>query len=328
MLQSGDFAGTPHLDYEAWRAWLHSNCGGNPEVSEPKAFAGWTRPLSVCGFAATALKIQCGLAAMDLGRNACRIERTHRDVRRAGADDYSALFQVAGRSRMTQNDQAVELAGGDVVLVDTSRPSTLSHNRSGQWLSLHLRRQSLISHLGFEPKGDFCRGGGTLATRVLSQLVRDAIEDEASPSAQASTYMQLAVYDLIGAIFAPSDPIPGSLHTDKLFARICGIIKDRFADPDLGASEIAAEAGISLRYLQQLFTARGSTCTHFIHSLRLDHAARLMHRRALLGTGQPLREIAYACGFNDYAHFARKFRHRFGYSPRAHGEGHGQRSDA
>ena len=36
-----------------------------------------------------------------------------------------------------------------------------------------------------------------------------------------------------------------------------------------------------------------------------------------LGTGQPLSEIAYACGFRDYTHFARKFRHRFGYSPGA-----------
>jgi AraC-like DNA-binding protein len=36
-----------------------------------------------------------------------------------------------------------------------------------------------------------------------------------------------------------------------------------------------------------------------------------------LGTGQPLSEIAYACGFRDYTHFARKFRQRFGYSPGA-----------
>ncbi len=27
-----------------------------------------------------------------------------------------------------------------------------------------------------------------------------------------------------------------------------------------------------------------------------------------MGPGQPLGEIAYACGFRDYAHFARKFR--------------------
>ena len=67
--------------------------------------------------------------------------------------------------------------------------------------------------------------------------------------------------------------------------------------------------------VQKLFTARGSTCSEFIYLLRLDHAAHLLHRRASLETSQPLSEIAYACGFRDYTHFARRFRHRFGYPP-------------
>ena len=87
--------------------------------------------------------------------------------------------------------------------------------------------------------------------------------------------MQLAVYDLLGALFAPSDPLPVSRHADRLFARIRGVIKEGFADPDFGPVEVAAETGISLRYLQKLFTARGSTCSEFIYSLRLDHAAHL-----------------------------------------------------
>ena len=41
-----------------------------------------------------------------------------------------------------------------------------------------------------------------------------------------------------------------------------------------------------------------------------------------LGTGQPLSEIAYACGFRDYTHFARKFRRQFGHAPGAYSEGH------
>jgi AraC-like DNA-binding protein len=135
--------------------------------------------------------------------------------------------------------------------------------------------------------------------------------------------MQLAVYDLVGALFAPSDPWPVSRHSDKLFAHIRGIIKDRITDPDFGPSEVAAEAGISLRYLQKLFTVRGSTCTHFIISLRLDHAARLLHRRAMTKTGQSLREIAYASGFRDYSYFARQFHRRFGHPPGA-AAGHSQ----
>jgi AraC family transcriptional regulator, positive regulator of tynA and feaB len=81
---------------------------------------------------------------------------------------------------------------------------------------------------------------------------------------------------------------------------------------------VAARAGISLRYLQKLFTQRGSTCSELIYSLRLDHAARLLGRRESLRNGQPLSEIAYACGFRDYTHFTRKFRHRFGHPPGGH----------
>jgi AraC-like DNA-binding protein len=126
----------------------------------------------------------------------------------------------------------------------------------------------------------------------------------------------------------PSAPFRVSRHADRLFARIRGVIKDGFADPDFGPRQVAAEAAISLPYLQKLFTARGSTCSEFIYSLRLNHAAHLLHRRASLGTSQPLSEIAFACGFRDYTHFARKFRHRFGYSPGGHGEGDARARDA
>ena len=140
-------------------------------------------------------------------------------------------------------------------------------------------------------------------------------------SSSADIYMRFAVYDLVGALFAPSDSRSLARGSDKLFQRIFGVIKDGFSDPDFGAVEVAAEAGVSLRYVQKLLTERGTTCSEFIYSSRLDHAD-LLHRRALLGTGEPLSEIAYACGFRDYAHFARRFRKRFGYSPGAHaGEG-------
>ncbi len=137
-------------------------------------------------------------------------------------------------------------------------------------------------------------------------------------SITANAYMRLAYYDLLGALFAPSDPEDTSLHTDRLFARIRDIIKEHFANPDFGPCDVAVEAGISLRYLQKLFTARNSTCSDFINSVRLDHAAGLLKRRSFLKTSQPISEIAYASGFGDYTNFNRRFRHRFGHTPRAH----------
>jgi AraC family transcriptional activator of tynA and feaB len=320
ILESNDFGGTPRSDYEAWRALISSGFGGETKVSEPKAFTGWHQPLSVFGLAAAEHKTWCGSGLVDPSCDAYRCEVTASRVRCGGFDNYYVLFQQAGRMAFYQNDQAVELAAGDIVLMDMSRPLSFSCNNSNQRLAVNLPRQALISHLGFEPQGGLCGRGGTLATRLLRAIVRDAIENEASLTEPSANYMRLAVHDLLGALIAPPDP-SAPRNTDKLFARIRAVIKEHFADPDFGPGEVAAEVGISLRYLQKLFTERGSTCVHFIHSLRLDHAARLLHRRAELGAGQPLHEIAYACGFNDYSFFSRKFRRRFGSPPGAYAGG-------
>ncbi len=311
MRESDDILGRSQLDYEAWRDLLRSRCGRYySEGIEPDTFTGWVRPVSARGF-----------TALDIGCNAGRVERTNRDVRLDGADHYFAVFLVDGQLTMIHNDRTVRLAVGDVALVDAARPVTyFADNPGAIWntVSLSLPRQSLVSHLGFEPKGGLYRRGGIPAGRLLFDLIRELDNSEGSAFSPADSYMRLAVYDLVGALFAPPDPWTATSHADKLFARVRDVIKDGFADPDFGPGEVAAKAGISLRYLQKLFTQRGSTCSEFIYSVRLEHAAHLLHRRALLETNQSLSEVAYATGFADYTHFARKFRHRFGHAPGAH----------
>jgi AraC family transcriptional regulator, positive regulator of tynA and feaB len=298
----------PHLDFEAWKDQVRKMGGRfDPQVIDPKAFAGWVRPISAHG-----------LIAAEVGSNAHVVERTHRDVRVGRADHYVVLFQLAGRSAVTHNEEAVRFGVGDVVLVDAGRPATFFAGNAGEsWntMALVLPRQALVSHLGFEPRGGLHRRNGTAVGRLLLDLIRNAGEEEV-PSSRTECYVRLAVHDLVGALFAPSDPAP-TRHSDKLFMRVRGIVKDGFVDPDLDPSEVATRAGISLRYLQKLFTERGSTCSEFIYSFRLDHAAHLLQRQSVLGASQALREIAYASGFRDYSHFARRFRQRFGHAPGA-----------
>jgi AraC family transcriptional regulator, positive regulator of tynA and feaB len=309
MHSRGDFLSIQNLDYEAWRNAVRSICGRyTPDGVQPKSFFGRVRARSVCGF-----------RTVDLSCNAHRLERTYQDVRADAVDHYYALFQIDGRSRIIQNERMMDLTVGDIALVDAARPVTYaSENGSDQWWgSLQLPRRSLVAHLGLEPRCP-SRPSGAAAARPLRQLLQDAVEDEQSMSVSAKAYMRFAFYDLLGALFAPSDPEDTSVYTDRLFARICDIIKHHFADPDFGPCEVAVEAGISLRYLQKLFTARNSTCSHFIHSVRLDHAARLLERRSFLKTSQPISEIAYASGFGDYTNFSRKFLRRFGHTPGSH----------
>jgi AraC-like DNA-binding protein len=307
-----DFLSAPELDYDGFRAALREDWGWFSPALESNIFAGKVRTRRVFGFVAT-----------DLTCNATRVERTGKDIRRDDREYYYAVVQLTGGSTIIHDDRVVNVAAGDVVLLDSRRPVTFvpkAEHRNAQWLSLQLPRQNLVSHLGFEPRGGACGCGRAQASRLLCQLALDPVSDAEPASAPADQFMPLVVYDLLGALFAPPAPL-GSSHNDKLFMRVCGIIKDRFADPDISPSAVAAEAGISLRYLQKLFTVRGSTCGHHICSARLDHAARLIERRALMKTGQPLSDIAYACGFRDYTHFARGFRQRFGAAPGAVGAG-------
>ena len=299
----------PQLDYDEWLTSLREHGALLSRVGiEPTSFSGWARPLTVCGF-----------AALDLCHNADHVKRTLRDIRLDGRDYYCALLQVAGHMTINQNDQTVGLAVGDVAMIDCARPMVLysPHTDNVHWLALHLPRRSAGSHLGFEPLGGIRGSEGTAAGRLLNHIVLDALTGDEPSSPQAESHMHLAVYDLLGALFARSEPGHGSRSTDKLFARVCGVMRERFADPNFGPFDVAVETGISLRYVQRLFTDRGTTCTQFLNSLRLDRAARLLHRCSLLKTAQPVSEIAYACGYNDYTHFARNFRRRFGSSPGA-----------
>ena len=321
MEQSSDFVGSPQLNLDEWAVLVRARCGGEYQVSDRDAFAGWMCPRSVHGIAAAAFKVQWGLsAAVDHAGTICGFARRGRDVL-ADPDWYGAFFLIAGQCALTQNEHTVQIGAGDVGLMDGARLSMRSFESGSQWLSIYLPRQALISHLGFEPQTCLCARGGTAPARVLRQLVLDGVGDEESTAAPPCPHMRLALYDLLGALFAPSDPGPVSRHADRLFARIRRVIDDRCADPDFGPAQVAAETGISLRYVQKLLTARGCTCSELVYSIRLDHAARLLERRASHGTGQHLSEIAYACGFHDYTHFARRFRDRFGHAPGAHLEG-------
>src|SRR5262249_9411036 len=160
---------------------------------------------------------------------------------------------LTGRSRIVQDDRVVNVDACDVVLLDSTKPVTFlpeAQQRTAHWLSLKLPRRKLVSHLGFEPQGGACGRRQAQASRLRCQLAFATAGDAGAALASADRFMPLVVYDLLGALFAPTAP-PGSRHNDKLFMRVCGIIKDRFTDPDISPHEVAAEAGISLRYLQK-----------------------------------------------------------------------------
>jgi transcriptional regulator GlxA family with amidase domain len=101
-------------------------------------------------------------------------------------------------------------------------------------------------------------------------------------------------------------------HVDPRLGRIVRAMEQNIEVP-LGAAELAARAGISVRQLERLIHERfGDTPMRYYLKLRLQAA-----RNHLFYGDMPIQDIAAACGFSSPAVLSRSFRAHFGLSPRA-----------
>jgi AraC-like DNA-binding protein len=91
------------------------------------------------------------------------------------------------------------------------------------------------------------------------------------------------------------------------------ILEKRFTEPNFSAHKLAAAAGLSERYVNELLYGAGASFTERLTELRLRRAAE---RLAGAKAGR-ISDIAFDCGFNDLSYFNRCFRRRFGLTPSA-----------
>jgi AraC-like DNA-binding protein len=104
----------------------------------------------------------------------------------------------------------------------------------------------------------------------------------------------------------------GGLRAVRLNA-VLAILSRRFAEPDFSAHKLAAAAGLSARYVNELLYETGAGFTMRLNELRLRKAAELLAQRG----ERRISDIAFECGFNDLSYFNRCFRRRFGLTPSA-----------
>jgi AraC-like DNA-binding protein len=90
-------------------------------------------------------------------------------------------------------------------------------------------------------------------------------------------------------------------------------IAKNLGQPDLSVTTIAADQGVSPRYVQLLFVGEGTTFSEFLLWERLVRAHQMLSGQ--LYAGWSITDIAFEAGFGDLSHFSRAFRRRFGASP-------------
>jgi AraC-like DNA-binding protein len=94
---------------------------------------------------------------------------------------------------------------------------------------------------------------------------------------------------------------------------VLGAIAARAGEPGLDPAGVAAQLGLSVRYLHRLLEPTGRSFAQHLLERRLERAATMLRDP---GCGHfRIAEIASSAGFSDISHFNRSFRHAFGDTP-------------
>lgn len=303
-------------------SWTSAGLGTAEAISQWQSWAASTiAPIDVCVFDTDAFAARWTshgvgqLRLLHLHAPAQRVVHCGTDgsAGRAAPSIQLVYARVGAlRTRMAGKHFVVE--PGQFVLLDNTRFYQMEMDTSHEAIDLMMPMGWLEKYLP-DP-------GALLAAPVsarsgwgapLGSLLETMAEElETSPLPRPLIAEQVGSLLALATGFHDQGP---SRHRALLARQILRRIETDYADPDLTPERVAADCGISKRYLQVLLAASGTSFVQELKALRLDRASDMLSdpRAAALSIG----EIAYRCGFLDPGYFARLFRQRFSVGPKA-----------
>ena len=211
-------------------------------------------------------------------------------------------------------EKAHQIVGGigDGMLLVYRHPSRV-HFRQATYLSLRVPLGALAMLVDVESAAGRRIRGDTAPLQLLRRYVASLPERLTDPA--LGGLVATHVHDLMAlAIGATGEGREIARGRGVRAARLAAIEADLTLDASLSIDEIARRQGVTTRYVQILFEDAGTTFGEFVTARRLD-AARAMLRSPRYAQWS-VAGIAFEAGFKDLSHFNRRFRQRFGLTPR------------
>lgn len=257
------------------------------------------------------------ITKMSLGN--LELETTPQTIRHQNnrSDNIFISIILDGAVRVDQNSRSTIDKSGDIGVRDQNTAWRIEYNEQTEMVAIEIARDRLEGVLGparhfsgMTVNGDL--PSATLARSFLCDLIR--LGDQLTPD--AAERMATISTDLIVASIAERMALepPKSLQATTTVQHAKAYIDAHLSDPELNSTQIAAAVRVSVRYLQERFREHGRDVATWIWERRLETAAQRLSDPACLH--QPLGLLAYGCGFTSQAHFSRRFRDRFGMTPR------------
>ncbi|WP_196806547.1 helix-turn-helix domain-containing protein [Methylobacter luteus] len=247
------------------------------------------------------------------------LERLPREPHLISHDAYFAVVLLSGGYQLEQNGKAVFLQPGDMTLYDATLPHRIHCPRNFSKLIVSIPRPLLRDRIaGIEHCTALRIPGNQGIGAVAANLLRTSASQTDQLSAQEFSALADHSLDLLTLALASVRPANFNLSRSRSFAlnRIKDFIDRHLANPAMDSAMVSYGAGLSSRYVNDLFKDENTSLMRYIWQRRLENC-----RKDLLDpihAGHRLSDIAFRWGFNDLSHFSRAFKQRFGCSPKAY----------
>ena len=259
----------------------------------------------------------CGnLQLSTVQSSAISLRRSSGEPHLNSQDNYFAVMLLSGDYRLEQNGREVFLQPGDMTIYDATRPHRIDCPGEFSKLIFSIPRTVFRDRVAGIDRCTALRipcskGIGFVAANFMRTFASHAGQlqghEFSSLFDHALDFLTLAVTSVRPVDVNLSRSRAASINAIKTF------IEKNLRDTKLDTRLIAGHAGLSTRYINNLFEEEGTSLMRYIWKRRLENCRKDIKNPAY--AGHRLSEIAFRWGFNDAAHFSRAFKQQFGCSP-------------
>lgn len=245
-----------------------------------------------------------------------RVKRSKRLALDDNVESFCFIFPTAGSFTCRQRREERKAKAGDMCIVNSAEAHEVDITAESEMVCLTIPCDLVRPRIrGID---DLCVKG-SVNDPVWASTMRHMVSQALCrrPETDAMQVQNLCV-DMIDMMIIRDDGTSGgSRYSDAIavnvLRRLRGVIQQRFHESDFDLAAAAGLCMVSTRQLQAVLQKQGSTFRRELLEARLSAAARMLRSRDCLL--HQIGAVAEACGFTSQAHFAYRYRERFGHAP-------------